>query len=69
VRVLDHRVGLADAGRRSDVDAQPDLLCRLQLREHLIGCGSAFVEHGSMLAGPSTYGGRLYELFMAFRTL
>ena len=35
VRVLDHRIGLADARRGADVDPQSGALLRLQLRQHL----------------------------------
>jgi hypothetical protein len=42
VRILDHRVRLADARRRADIDAQPRALQRLNLRRPLLAGGRAF---------------------------
>ena len=43
VRVFDHRIGLADARRGADVDAQAGMLLGLQLRQHLFTGGSALL--------------------------
>ena len=50
VCVLDHRVGLADAGRGADVDAEPGALLCLQLGEHLLAGRATSLLHGFIVA-------------------
>jgi len=66
LRVLDHRVGLADARRGADVDAQAGALGGLQLREHLIARRPCLLRHRSIVTCSPDWQLRLYELFMAF---
>ena len=49
VRIFDHRVGLADAWRGANVDAETGTLSLLQLRQRLLARGAALLQHGSML--------------------
>ena len=49
VRVPQHRVGLADAGRGPDVDAQPRPLRVLHAREHLLAGRPALGLHDGIL--------------------
>ena len=44
-RVLEHRVGLAHAGRGADIDAQPRALLCLQPREKLFGGRTTLPRH------------------------
>ena len=66
VRVLDHRVGLADARCGADVDAETGSLIRLDLGEHLFASRSASILHGFILARRISSQAALYELFMVF---
>ena len=49
VRVLEHRVGLPDARRRTDVDAEAGTLSGLELREQLLAGRTTPLWHRLML--------------------
>jgi hypothetical protein len=66
VRVLDHRVGLADSRCGANVDAETGALVCLDLGEHLFAGGSASILHGFILARRISTEAALYELFMVF---
>ena len=66
VRVLEHRVGLADARRGADVDPQSRALLGVDLREHLFGRSGDSFGHRLMLARDRRPADVLYGLFMTF---
>ena len=43
--VLDHRIGLADAGRGADVNPQTCTFCCLQFRQRLVTSGTRSIRH------------------------
>ena len=51
MRILQHRIGLADAWRGSDVDAEASALIGLELGEQLFAAGSGSLRHHVMLRG------------------
>ena len=64
--VFDHRIGLANAGGGTDVDAKARTLCCLQLRQRLLAGHPSGIRHQLIVARGRHGAAALYELFMAF---
>ena len=65
--IFNHRIGLADAWRRADIDAQSGALLGQELRQHLLSAGTTCFSHRSTsYCASSCPGPGLYELFMDY---
>jgi hypothetical protein len=69
MRILEHRVGLSDAGRRTYVDSETRVGFGVELGEQLLASWTASLRHVSMLSAGGGDPSTLYELFMTFLRL